>query len=90
MHVVDAAPRATAVVVLTTTWEEFPAVWASLLDEVYAVVRARPDLAPERGPGPCGARRVQPGLVPAPVAKAGCPSGQGLDSSVLRWKGSHR
>ncbi len=52
VHVVDAAPRATAVVALTTTWEEFPAVWASLLDEVYAVVRARPDLAPERGPGP--------------------------------------
>jgi hypothetical protein len=53
VHVVDAAPpRATAVVALTTTWDEFPAVWASLLDEVYAVVRARPELAPEQGPGP--------------------------------------
>jgi effector-binding domain-containing protein len=52
VHVVDAAPRATAVVALTTTWEEFPAVWASLLDEVYAVVRPRPELAPEPGPGP--------------------------------------
>ena len=52
VRVVEAAPHATAVVALTTTWAEFPAVWASLLDEVYAVVRARLELAPEQGRGP--------------------------------------
>jgi len=52
VHVVDAAPRATAVVALTTTWEEFPTVWASLLDEVYAVLRPPPELAAKHGPGP--------------------------------------
>ena len=81
VHVVDVAPRATAVVALTTTWEEFPAVWASLLDEVYAVVRARPDLAPEQGPGPVwrnvmlykdDAPHVEVGvLVSGPFAPAG-------------------
>src|SRR6478672_3227387 len=45
-------PRLTAVVAETTTWEAFPALWARLLDEVYAVVRPRPELSPEPGPGP--------------------------------------
>ena len=40
------APRLTAVVAETTTWERFPGVWRQALDEVYAVVRSRPDLAP--------------------------------------------
>jgi effector-binding domain-containing protein len=51
-HVIDVAPRATAVVATTTTWEEFPARWRELLDEVYAFVRPRPELSPEPGPGP--------------------------------------
>ena len=51
-HVFDVAPRATAVVATTTTWEEFPALWRTLLDEVYAFVRPRPELSPEPGPGP--------------------------------------
>jgi effector-binding domain-containing protein len=38
-------PRATAVVAETTTWSEFPQLWARLLGEVYAFVRTRPDLA---------------------------------------------
>jgi effector-binding domain-containing protein len=33
----DAAP--TAVVRATTTWDEFPGLWGSLLDEVWAVLR---------------------------------------------------
>ena len=37
-------PRLTAVVAETTTWEAFPTLWAPLLDEVYAVVRPRPEL----------------------------------------------
>jgi len=39
-------PRLTAVVAETTTWAAFPTLWASLLDEVYAVVRPRPELSP--------------------------------------------
>jgi effector-binding domain-containing protein len=45
-------PRLTAVVTETTTWEAFPTLWAQLLDDVYAVVRPRPELSPETGPGP--------------------------------------
>jgi effector-binding domain-containing protein len=44
------APRPTAVVARTTTWEEFPGLWPRLLDEVYVYVRAHADLAPETGP----------------------------------------
>ena len=36
VRVVDVAPRATAVVAATTTWPDFPTVWGSLLDEVWA------------------------------------------------------
>jgi effector-binding domain-containing protein len=43
-------PRLTAVVAETTTWERFPELWRRLLDEVYAVVRPRPELA-SGGPG---------------------------------------
>jgi effector-binding domain-containing protein len=37
--------RPTAVVAQTTTWAEFPQLWAPLLDQVYAFVRPRPELA---------------------------------------------
>jgi len=46
------APLLTAVVALTTTWEEFPGLWPRLLDAVYGVVRSRPELSPASGPGP--------------------------------------
>ncbi len=46
------APRLTAVVAQTTTWERFPALWRQLLDEVYAFVRPREELSPTPGPGP--------------------------------------
>jgi hypothetical protein len=36
----DAAARPTAVVAATTTWQEFPALWMGLLDEVWACLRA--------------------------------------------------
>lgn len=52
VSVVTVPPRATAVVAQTTTWEQFPQLWARLLDEVYAVVRSRPELASTPGPGP--------------------------------------
>jgi len=45
------APRPTAVVAETTTWEALPTLWSRLLDEVYAVVRPRPELSPSRGTG---------------------------------------
>jgi effector-binding domain-containing protein len=45
------APRPTAVVSQTTTWEQFPGVWRPLLDEVYGFVRGRQEeLAPNDGP----------------------------------------
>jgi effector-binding domain-containing protein len=51
-HVVateTAAPRLTAVVAQATTWAEYPRLWPRLLDEVYGVVRPRPELG---GPHP--------------------------------------
>jgi effector-binding domain-containing protein len=52
VEAVTVAPRLTAVVAQTTTWQEFPGLWGRLLDEVYALVRSRDDLAPTPGPGP--------------------------------------
>jgi effector-binding domain-containing protein len=37
---VDAAARPTAVVAATTTWQELPALWPDLLDEVWTCLRA--------------------------------------------------
>jgi hypothetical protein len=42
-------PRLTAVVAEITTWREYPAVWRRALDEVYGVVRPRPELSPGDG-----------------------------------------
>jgi effector-binding domain-containing protein len=36
----DIPARPTAVVAATTTWQEFPALWGRLLDEVWACLRA--------------------------------------------------
>jgi effector-binding domain-containing protein len=36
----DVAARPTAVVAATTTWQQFPALWKELLDEVWACLRA--------------------------------------------------
>jgi effector-binding domain-containing protein len=47
VRVVAVDPRPTAVVAETTTWPEFAALWPRLLDEVYAFVRPRDELAPE-------------------------------------------
>ena len=38
--VMDVAARPTAVIAATTTWQEFPALWMELLDEVWACLRA--------------------------------------------------
>jgi effector-binding domain-containing protein len=38
--VVDAAARPTAVVAAATTWQEFPSLWAKLLDEMRACLVA--------------------------------------------------
>ena len=46
---VEVDPRLTAVVAQTTTWSEFPNLWAQLLDEVYGFVRSRTDLATGAG-----------------------------------------
>jgi effector-binding domain-containing protein len=40
VRVTDVAARRTAVVAATTTWQEFPALWKELLDEVWACLRA--------------------------------------------------
>jgi effector-binding domain-containing protein len=37
--VIEASARPTVVVARQTTWREFPSLWSSMLDEVYAVVR---------------------------------------------------
>jgi len=42
-------PRTTAVVAQTTSWAEFPRLWGQLLDEVYGLVRGRPELATGAG-----------------------------------------
>jgi effector-binding domain-containing protein len=51
VEIATVPPQPTAVVVETTTWDAFPGVWPRLLDEVYAVVRPRPELAPSAEPG---------------------------------------
>jgi effector-binding domain-containing protein len=38
--VTDVVARPTAVVAATTTWQEFPALWRELLDEVWTCLRA--------------------------------------------------
>ena len=38
------AERPTAVVRANTTWREFPTLWRTLLDDVWAFLRARPGL----------------------------------------------
>jgi effector-binding domain-containing protein len=44
---IESVARPTVVVARETTWREFPSVWGSMLDEVYAVVRrAGADSAP--------------------------------------------
>ena len=40
VSVKTAVAQPTAVVAAATTWEEFPTLWRTLLDEVYAFVRA--------------------------------------------------
>jgi hypothetical protein len=46
VQIATVEPRPTAVVAQTTTWEEFPRLWAPMLDEVYGVVR--PQSPPRR------------------------------------------
>jgi len=38
VEIFDAVARPTAVVAATTSWNEFPRLWKTLLDEVYTVV----------------------------------------------------
>jgi hypothetical protein len=38
--VADVAAHPTAVVAVTTTWQEFPTLWKELLDEVWTCLRA--------------------------------------------------
>ena len=40
VSVTEVAARPTAVVRAATTWQEFPALWKELLDEVWACLRA--------------------------------------------------
>jgi effector-binding domain-containing protein len=40
--------RPTAVVATTTSWNDFPALWRQLLDEVWAAVRAHTSIVPGR------------------------------------------
>ena len=40
MSIAEASSRPTAVVAATTTWQEFPALWGRLLDEVWGCLRA--------------------------------------------------
>jgi DNA gyrase inhibitor GyrI len=51
---VEVEPRRTAVVAATVAWEDFPALWGPMLDEVYTFVRQCPEFAAavEGTPGP--------------------------------------
>ncbi len=40
VSLIESAGRPTVVVARETTWREFPTLWGSMLDEVYAVVRS--------------------------------------------------
>jgi effector-binding domain-containing protein len=42
------AERPTAVIAAETTWEEFPALWRRLLDEIWQAVRSNEAVAPGR------------------------------------------
>jgi len=46
---IETTARPTVVVARQTTWREFPSVWGSMLDEVYAVVRPASADRAERG-----------------------------------------
>lgn len=75
---VEAIP--TAVVAQATTWEEFPALWGKLLDEVWAFVRGS-DLAPGRNVMlyKDGRPNVEVGVE---VARAFAPRGRVVPSSL--------
>ena len=45
---VDTRERPTAVIAETTTWDAFPTLWKSLLDEVWPAVRSSPEIRPGR------------------------------------------
>jgi effector-binding domain-containing protein len=45
---VAAPERPTAVIAEATTWEAFPTLWGTLLDEVWAAVRSADQIAPGR------------------------------------------
>jgi effector-binding domain-containing protein len=49
MRFMTVQARPTAVVAQTTTWQEFPKLWGSLLGQVYEFVRPRPELATGEG-----------------------------------------
>ena len=45
---IDTSERPTAVIAQATTWDAFPNLWKSLLDEVWAVVRSKDEITPNR------------------------------------------
>ena len=45
---IEASARPTAVIAQETSWEAFPALWVTLLDEVWATVRSIAGVAPNR------------------------------------------
>lgn len=45
---VDAPGQPTAVVVEATTWDAFPTLWPHLLDTVWAAVRSKEEITPNR------------------------------------------
>jgi effector-binding domain-containing protein len=47
-RLVTVEARPTAMVAEATTWEAFPALWRSLLDEVWRAARGHPGIAPGR------------------------------------------
>jgi effector-binding domain-containing protein len=45
---IDAPDQPTAVIAQATTWDAFPTLWKGLLDEVWAAVRSKNDITPNR------------------------------------------
>jgi effector-binding domain-containing protein len=44
----DTAEQPTAVIAQATTWDAFPTLWKGLLDEVWAAVRSKDEITPNR------------------------------------------
>ena len=85
MTVTTAAGRPTAVVAATTSWQDFPAQWKPMLDQVYACLRRHN--SPRQGPNvmlykndtpqvEVGVELIAPCVLDSPVVRSALPAGE--------------